>query len=228
MLKKQRSRKSAKPDNITFTLQRLESGQFSFVDEYVSPGPKDSSSRKKKKEPETSFTARSGDQESKQERSVVADHEMSKTIPDRTNEMQDGDSRRDEENEEKLIQDQINQTEKKYQQRAFIIPSCAQWFDLQSIHEIEMQTLPEFFCDKFPHKNPETYQNYRNFIIKLYRENPSAYLSATECRKKLPGDICSIIRLHAFLEHWGLINFNVEPYLRPAKIQLGESGNVSN
>lgn len=68
---------------------------------------------------------------------------------------------------------------------------------------------------------------YRNFIIKLYRENPHAYLSATECRKKLPGDICSIIRLHAFLEHWGLINFNVEPYLRPAKIQLGESGNMS-
>ena len=61
----------------------------------------------------------------------------------------------------------------------------------------------------------------------MYRENPNAYLPATECRKKLPGDICSIIRLHAFLEHWGLINFNVEPYLIPAKIQLGDSGNVS-
>jgi len=33
--------------------------------------------------------------------------------------------------------------------------------------------------------------------------------------------------LHAFLEHWGLINFNVESYLRPAKIQLGGSGNIS-
>lgn len=70
--------------------------------------------------------------------------------------------------------------------------------------------------------------NFRNMIIKMYRENPSAYLSATECRKKLPGDICSIIRLHAFLEHWGLINFNVEPYLRPPKISLGESGNISS
>jgi hypothetical protein len=28
------------------------------------------------------------------------------------------------------------------------------------------------FCDKFPHKNPETYLNFRNQIIKLYRENP--------------------------------------------------------
>lgn len=137
----------------------------------------------------------------------------------------------DEDAEEKLLMEQINkdkEIEKQYQKQAFIIPSCAQWFDFNSIHEIEMQTLPEFFCEKFSHKNPETYLNYRNYIIKMYRENPNAYLSATECRKKLPGDICSIIRLHAFLEHWGLINFNVEPYLRPAKIQLGESGNMSS
>jgi len=90
-----------------------------------------------------------------------------------------------------------------------------------------MQTLPEFFCGRFPHKNPETYMNYRNYIIKMYRECPTHYLSATECRKKLPGDICGIIRLHAFLEHWGLINFNVEQSLRPARLVLGESGSIS-
>jgi SWI/SNF related-matrix-associated actin-dependent regulator of chromatin subfamily C len=87
--------------------------------------------------------------------------------------------------------------------------------------------MPEFFCDKFAHKNPETYMNFRNFIIKLYRENTSSYLSATECRKKLPGDICSILRLHGFLEHWGLINFSVDSALKPAKVQLGESGIVN-
>jgi SWIRM domain len=90
-----------------------------------------------------------------------------------------------------------------------------------------MQSLPEFFCGKFPHKNPATYLDYRNYIIKLYRESPNAYLSATVCRKNLPGDVCSIIRLHAFLEHWGLINFNVEPHLRPTKFQLGPSGNLN-
>jgi len=68
--------------------------------------------------------------------------------------------------------------------------------------------------------------NYRNFIIKMYREAPQKYLSATECRRKLPGDICGIIRLHAFLEHWGLINFNVDSSLRPAKVVLGEGGTV--
>lgn len=70
--------------------------------------------------------------------------------------------------------------------------------------------------------------DYRNFIIKLYREAPNAYLSATVCRKNLPSDVCSIIRLHAFLEHWGLINFNVDPSLKPAKLQLGASGNINN
>ena len=114
-----------------------------------------------------------------------------------------------------------------YASRSMVIPSCSSWFNLDKIHEIEMQTLPEFFCSKFPHKNPATYLSFRNSIIKMYRERPSAYLSATECRKKLPGDVCSIIRLHAFLEQWGLINFHVESYLKPAKIQLGGSGNIS-
>jgi hypothetical protein len=29
------------------------------------------------------------------------------------------------------------------------------------------------------------------------------------------GDVCAIMRLHAFLENWGLINFNVDPINRP-------------
>jgi len=56
----------------------------------------------------------------------------------------------DEDAEEKLLVE----FEKQYQKQSFIIPSCAQWFDFSTIHEIEMQSLPEFFCDKFPHKNP--------------------------------------------------------------------------
>jgi hypothetical protein len=91
-----------------------------------------------------------------------------------------------------------------------------------------MQALPEWFCGKFPHKNPETYLEYRNYIIKLYRENTNSYLSATVCRRNLPGDVCSIIRLHAFLEHWGIINFNVDPLYKPAKVQLGASGNINS
>jgi SWI/SNF related-matrix-associated actin-dependent regulator of chromatin subfamily C len=124
-----------------------------------------------------------------------------------------------------------------YAGSSLVIPSCSSWFELDKIHEFEAQSLPEFFCGKFPHKTPDKYFNYRNFIIKLYREKPTTYLSATgkchflsyfyvlECRKKLPGDVCSIIRLHAFLEHWGLINFNVDShhFLKPPKLHLGAS-----
>jgi hypothetical protein len=60
-----------------------------------------------------------------------------------------------------------------------ILPSCAQWFNFEDIHEIEMKALPEFFCGKYPSKTPELYKQYRNYIINLYRENSSSYLSST-------------------------------------------------
>ncbi len=102
-----------------------------------------------------------------------------------------------------------------------VLPSCASWFDLETIHEIEERALPEFFCGKYPSKTPQVYKEYRNFIVKLYRANPNSYLSATTCRRHLAGDVCSIIRIHAFLEHWGLINFSVDPYVKPHKfVQL--------
>lgn len=59
------------------------------------------------------------------------------------------------------------------------LPSSAQWFDLNEIHEIEMKALPEYFCGKYPSKNPNVYKEYRNYIISLYRENPGTYLTAT-------------------------------------------------
>lgn len=40
-----------------------------------------------------------------------------------------------------MLMEQINkdkEIEKQYQKAAFIIPSCAQWFDFNSINEIEM------------------------------------------------------------------------------------------
>jgi SWI/SNF related-matrix-associated actin-dependent regulator of chromatin subfamily C len=87
------------------------------------------------------------------------------------------------------------------------IPASATWFSFDKIHKIERDALPEFFRGTKPSKTPEVYMKYRNFIITLYRMNPRNYLSATSCRRNLAGDACAIIRVHAFLEHWGLINF---------------------
>ena len=88
-----------------------------------------------------------------------------------------------------------------------LIPSCSVWFDPNSVAEIEKNALPEYFTGKYPSKTPEVYIRHRNFILALYRDNPTSYLDATTCRRQITGDACAVIRLHAFLEHWGLINF---------------------
>ena len=41
------------------------------------------------------------------------------------------------------------------------------------------------------------------------------YLSSKTCLKHLAGDSAAIMRIHAFLEHWGLINFKLNPKFKP-------------
>lgn len=106
------------------------------------------------------------------------------------------------------IAEKIQKNTKNY---PIIIPSCAHWFDMNEIHQIEKESLPEFFNSLRPSKTPEIYKKYRNYIIELYRQNPRSYLTQTACRRNLAGDVCAILRIHSFLEHWGLINFNVDP-----------------
>uniref|UniRef100_A0A8D0HWJ3 SWI/SNF related BAF chromatin remodeling complex subunit C1 n=1 Tax=Sphenodon punctatus TaxID=8508 RepID=A0A8D0HWJ3_SPHPU len=96
-----------------------------------------------------------------------------------------------------------------------IIPSYASWFDYNCIHVIERRALPEFFNGKNKSKTPEIYLAYRNFMIDTYRLNPQEYLTSTACRRNLTGDVCAVMRVHAFLEQWGLINYQVDPESRP-------------
>ncbi|KAK1806610.1 hypothetical protein P4O66_005112, partial [Electrophorus voltai] len=96
-----------------------------------------------------------------------------------------------------------------------IIPSYSAWFDYNSIHEIERRALPEFFNGKNKSKSPEIYLAYRNFMIDTYRLNPQEYLTSTSCRRNLTGDVCAVMRVHAFLEQWGLINYQVDAESRP-------------
>ncbi|XP_006635727.1 SWI/SNF complex subunit SMARCC1 isoform X1 [Lepisosteus oculatus] len=96
-----------------------------------------------------------------------------------------------------------------------IIPSYASWFDYNCIHEIERRALPEFFNGKNKSKSPEIYLAYRNFMIDTYRLNPQEYLTSTSCRRNLTGDVCAVMRVHAFLEQWGLINYQVDAESRP-------------
>ncbi|XP_064074057.1 SWI/SNF complex subunit SMARCC2 isoform X3 [Vanessa tameamea] len=96
-----------------------------------------------------------------------------------------------------------------------VVPSYSAWFDYNSIHTIEKRALPEFFNNKNKSKTPEIYLAYRNFMLDTYRLNPTEYLTSTACRRNLAGDVCAIMRVHGFLEQWGLVNYQVETESRP-------------
>ncbi|KAI1290154.1 SWI/SNF complex subunit SMARCC2 [Halotydeus destructor] len=96
-----------------------------------------------------------------------------------------------------------------------IIPSYSSWFDYNSIHAVERRAMPEFFNAKNKSKTPEVYLAFRNFMVDTYRLNPTEYLTVTACRRNLAGDVCAIMRVHAFLEQWGLVNYQVDADTRP-------------
>ena len=97
-----------------------------------------------------------------------------------------------------------------------ILPSYSTWFDMHQISHIERKALPEFFNNRNRSKTPAVYKDYRDFMINTYRLNPQEYLTVTACRRNLAGDVCAIMRVHALLEQWGLINYQVssEAFLR--------------
>ena len=95
------------------------------------------------------------------------------------------------------------------QSHSIILPSYSTWFDMNKINNIERKALPEFFNNRNRSKTPAVYKDYRDFMINTYRLNPIEYLTVTACRRNLAGDVCAIMRVHAFLEQWGLINYQV-------------------
>lgn len=104
------------------------------------------------------------------------------------------------------------------QTKPVIIPSFAAWFDFEKIHEIEKKSLPEFFNNNSRFKTEKSYQDIRNFMIHAYRLNPIEYLTVTATRRNIAADVASIIRIHAFLEQWGLINYQIDPKTKPSLI----------
>ncbi|KAL7627632.1 SWI/SNF and RSC complex subunit Ssr2 [Parahypoxylon ruwenzoriense] len=104
------------------------------------------------------------------------------------------------------------------QTHAIVLPSYSTWFDMNDVHNIERKALPEFFNSRNRSKTPAVYKDYRDFMINTYRLNPIEYLTVTACRRNLAGDVCAIMRVHAFLEQWGLINYQVDADQRPSQV----------
>ncbi|KAF1992291.1 SWIRM-domain-containing protein [Aulographum hederae CBS 113979] len=104
------------------------------------------------------------------------------------------------------------------QTHSIILPSYCAWFDMRLINNLEKKALPEFFNSRNRSKTPAVYKDYRDFMVNTYRLNPAEYLTVTACRRNLAGDVCAIMRVHSFLEQWGLINYQVDPDTRPSTI----------
>ncbi|KAI9718533.1 MAG: hypothetical protein M1812_003984 [Candelaria pacifica] len=104
------------------------------------------------------------------------------------------------------------------QTHSIILPSYSTWFDMHTINNLEKKALPEFFNNRNRSKTPAVYKDYRDFMVNTYRLQPAEYLTVTACRRNLAGDVCAIMRVHAFLEQWGLINYQIDPDTRPSNI----------
>ena len=113
------------------------------------------------------------------------------------------------------LQHEFQESAKRYlveQTSQVIIPSFAKWFDLNKIHDIEKKSLPDFFVeDGSGYKSSQDYKYIRDFIVNTFRLNPKEYLTITAVRRNLSGDVTNIIRIHQFLEQWGLINYQIDP-----------------
>jgi SWI/SNF related-matrix-associated actin-dependent regulator of chromatin subfamily C len=118
-------------------------------------------------------------------------------------------------------------------------PQGPGWFEPSSISSYEIRYLPGFFSAGYGPQQRESYLQMRAAIIALYQQNPTVYLSATECRRRMAGsyfarlldaqlsrdvylwsqcfvgDVCAIIRLHEFLDAFSVINTFVKPENRP-------------
>jgi SWI/SNF related-matrix-associated actin-dependent regulator of chromatin subfamily C len=146
------------------------------------------------------------------ETTLPEDDDMGEAVGEDDGQVKDGDSGEGAGEAGTKTKEQVESLAREHlisQTHAIVLPSYSTWFDMRHIHNIERKALPEFFNSRNRSKTPAVYKDYRDFMINTYRLNPVEYLTVTACRRNLAGDVCAIMRVHAFLEQWGLINYQV-------------------
>ena len=94
----------------------------------------------------------------------------------------------------------------------------AEWYDAGAVHETEQLALPEFFSGAQLGRTPRAYRAIRDALVDAYGRAPYEPLTLSACRALIAGDVANILRVHAFLEHWSLINHSV----RETDLDLGQ------
>ncbi|KAI5173140.1 SWI/SNF related-matrix-associated actin-dependent regulator of chromatin subfamily C [Nematocida sp. LUAm3] len=85
-----------------------------------------------------------------------------------------------------------------------LVPMHSSWFNQEKIHEIEGRAF-----DLVEEEKQKRYMTARNKIFQMYQQSPDIHLTIMQCRKTISEDISEIIKIHSFLEHWGLINYKI-------------------
>lgn len=93
------------------------------------------------------------------------------------------------------------------------------WFTEGKVSDHERQHLQ--FLSSGDNAADTSYLNIRRQLIELSSQTAPTYLSATDARRKISGDVNTIFEIHAFLDGNGLINKDISPYLRPTKFVTG-------
>jgi hypothetical protein len=75
------------------------------------------------------------------------------------------------------------------------------WFLHTAVSEFEEQLLGATVTS-----DPVDYLKIRNGVLALCAQSPLQYITGTECRRKLPGDVSKILQVHEFLNAFALIN----------------------
>uniref|UniRef100_A0A8B9LQE2 SWI/SNF related, matrix associated, actin dependent regulator of chromatin, subfamily c, member 2 n=1 Tax=Astyanax mexicanus TaxID=7994 RepID=A0A8B9LQE2_ASTMX len=179
------------------------------------PPPQESKKKNTKKGPTTPYTKSKRGQREEEQEDLTKDVDEPSPVPAAEEGSQNKTEGSPSVKGEPVKGSDLHEDNVTEQTHHIIIPSYAAWFDYNSVHAIERRALPEFFNGKNKSKTPEIYLAYRNFMIDTYRLNPQEYLTSTACRRNLAGDVCAIMRVHAFLEQWGLINYQVDSESRP-------------
>ncbi len=83
------------------------------------------------------------------------------------------------------------------------------WYSADGISELERRYLGNVI-EESSTSSISAYISIRNAIVTFYQQNPTQFLTATECRRKVAGDVSKIVRVHEFLDAFGVINAQVK------------------
>ena len=81
-----------------------------------------------------------------------------------------------------------------------------EWFKQDQVSTLERSLLPEWFDGSSSHRTEQSYLQTRAKFMEMSDRLGTRYLTATMLRRSVPGDVGSLMRLHAFLSSYNLIN----------------------